>query len=55
VLSMNSLDVAADIVNNLDNETLVKAMYHPERHSGTVEDVLTRAINHERVELKYPP
>ena len=55
VLSMNSLDVAADIVNNLDNEKLVKAMYHPERQPGTVEDLLTRAINHERVELRDPP
>ena len=44
VLSMNSLDAAADIINGLDYDVLVKAMYHPDKYPGIVEDVLTRAL-----------
>lgn len=44
VLSMNSLDVATDIINMLDYGTLTEAMYNPKDNPGIVEDVLTRAI-----------
>jgi len=44
VLSMNSLDAAAEIINRLDYERLVAAMYDPAGHPGVVEDVLTHAL-----------
>jgi xylose isomerase len=55
VLSMNSMDVAADIINALDYDTLVAAMYHPDEHSGMVEDVLTRALAPNKDRLRPIP
>jgi xylose isomerase len=55
VLSMNSLDAGADIVNVLDYDVLVEAMYHPDKHPGTVEDVLTRALAPNKDRLRKIP
>ena len=55
VLSMNALDVGADIVNCLDFDTLVGAMYEPSTHRGVVEDVLTRALAKEGSKLRPLP
>ncbi|MCJ7731797.1 hypothetical protein MUP51_05720 [Candidatus Bathyarchaeota archaeon] len=55
VLSMNSLDAGADIVNGLDYDVLVEAMYHPDKHPGTVEDVLTRALAPNKDRLRRIP
>ena len=55
VLSMNSLDVAADIINGLDYDTLVRAMYHPGEYPGIVEDVLTRALAPDKDRLRSVP
>ncbi len=55
VLSMNSLDVASEIINSLDNDTLVNAMYNPEKNPGTVEDVLTRALAPNKDNLRSLP
>ncbi|MCW4050987.1 MAG: TIM barrel protein [Candidatus Bathyarchaeota archaeon] len=55
VLSMNSLDVACDIVNGLDNEKLVEAMFDPIGNRGLVEDVLTRAIAPDSGKLRKVP
>ena len=43
VLNMHALNAGAEVVNNLDYEVLVEAMYDPVGHRGVVEDVLTRA------------
>jgi xylose isomerase len=55
VLCMNSLDSAADIINSLDFDTLVKAMYNPAEYSGIVEDVLTRALAPDANKLRSIP
>ena len=55
VLSMNSLDAAADIINGLDYDVLVEAMYHPDKHPGIVEDVLTRALAPDKLRLRPVP
>ncbi len=55
VLSMNSMDAAADIINGLDYDTLVKAMYHPDEYPGLVEDVLTRALAPNKDRLRSVP
>jgi xylose isomerase len=44
VLSMNALDAGADIINSLDYDRLVEAMYDPASNRGVLEDVLTRAL-----------
>ena len=55
VLSMNSLDAATDIVNGLDYDTLVDAMYEPAKYPGMVEDVLTRALAPNKDRLRPIP
>jgi xylose isomerase len=55
VLSMNSLDLAADIINRLDYSTLTKAMYNPNDYPGIVEDILTRAISQNSEQLRPVP
>jgi xylose isomerase len=55
VLSMNSLDAASDIINKLDYDTLVAAMYHPADYPGIVEDVLTRALAPDKDSLRPIP
>jgi xylose isomerase len=55
VLSMNSLDAGADIINSLDYDVLVEAMYHPDKHPGIVEDVLTRALAPNKDNLRHIP
>jgi len=52
---MNSLDAATDIVNGLDYDTLVDAMYEPAKHPGMVEDVLTRALAPNKDRLRPIP
>jgi len=55
VLSMNSLDAASDIINKLDYDTLVTAMYHPADYPGIVEDVLTRVLAPDKDSLRPIP
>lgn len=55
VLSMNSLDIASDIINSLDNETLVEAMYNPSKKQGIVEDVLARVLAPNKEKLRRIP
>jgi len=45
ILNMNSIRTLCEIVDNMDNESLVEAMYDPEGNRGVAEDVLTRAIS----------
>jgi xylose isomerase len=42
-LNMGALDAGANVVNSLDYEALVEAMYNPAGHRGVVEEVLTKA------------
>jgi xylose isomerase len=42
-LNMGALNAGADVVNSLDYEALVEAMYDPASHRGVVEEVLTKA------------
>ena len=55
VLSMNSLDAGADIINALDYDVLVEAMYHPDKHPGIVEHVLTSALAPNKDKLRSIP
>jgi len=55
VLSMNALKVGAAVVNQLDFEALVEAMYSPARNRGLVEEVLMGALAPRSVKLKTPP
>jgi xylose isomerase len=55
VLSMNSLDAASDIINSLDYDVLVEAMYHSDKHPGIIEDVLTRALAPDKSRLRSIP
>jgi xylose isomerase len=55
ILSMNSMDSAADIINGLDYDLLVKAMYEPANNPGIVEDVLTRALAPNKDRLRPLP
>jgi xylose isomerase len=45
VLSMNALDWGAEVVNSLNYDDLVDAMYDPAGHRGVAEDVLLRALS----------
>jgi xylose isomerase len=45
ILNMNSVRTLCEIVANLDNERLLRAMYDPEGNRGVIEDVLTKAIS----------
>ncbi|MGQ9782253.1 MAG: TIM barrel protein [Nitrososphaeria archaeon] len=45
ILNMNSIRTLCEIVDSMDAESLVEAMYDPERNRGVAEDVLTRAIS----------
>jgi xylose isomerase len=55
VLSMNALKVGAAIVNQLDFEALVEAMYSPAESRGLLEDVLMKALAPRSVKLKTIP
>jgi hypothetical protein len=52
VLSMNALKVGAAVVNQLDFEALVEAMYSPAENRGLVEDVLMKTLAPRSVKLK---
>ena len=55
VLSMNALKVGAAVVNQLDFEALVEAMYSPAENRGLVEDVLMKTLAPRSVKLKTIP
>ena len=55
VLSMNALNWGADVVNSLDYDALVEAMYDPAGHRGVAEDVLLRALSRGGSSLKPMP
>jgi xylose isomerase len=55
VLSMNALKVGAAVVNQLDFEALVEAMYSPAKNRGLVEDVLMKTLAPRSVKLKTIP
>ena len=55
VLSMNALDAGADIINGLDYDRLVEAMYDPAAHRGVLEDVLARALAPDKSKLRPLP
>jgi hypothetical protein len=42
-LNMSALNAGADVVNSLNYEALIDAMYNPAGHRGVVEKVLTEA------------
>jgi len=55
VLSMNALNWGADVVNSLDYDALVEAIYDPAGNRGVVEDVLLRALSRGGSNLKPMP
>jgi len=55
VLSMNALNWGAEVVNSLDYDALVEAMYDPAGNRGVVEDVLLRALSRGGSSLKPIP
>jgi len=55
VLSMNALNSACSIVNELEYERLIEAMYNPSANRGVVEDVLTRSLAPKSAKLKPIP
>jgi xylose isomerase len=55
VLSMNSVRTACAMVDGLDVERLVDAMYNPSENRGVVEDVLTKVLARGLLELKPLP
>ena len=55
VLSMNSVRTACAMVDGLDAERLVEAMYDPSENRGVVEDVLTKVLARGLLELKPLP
>ena len=55
VLSMNSLITACTLVNELDYEKLVEAIYDPIGNRGLAEDVLTKSLAPNSTKLKPLP
>jgi len=55
VLSMNALDWGAEVVNSLDYDALVEAMYDPAGHRGVAEEVLLRALSRSMGGLRPVP
>lgn len=55
VLSMNALNSACSIVNELEYERLIEAMHNPSANKGVVEDVLTRSLAPKSAKLKPIP
>lgn len=55
VLSMNSLKAACALVNELDYERLVEAIFNPSENRGVAEDILTRILAPASAELKPLP
>ncbi|HUS77174.1 MAG TPA: hypothetical protein VM050_00715 [Patescibacteria group bacterium] len=55
VLSMNALEAGCTVVNELDYDRLVEAMYSPKENRGMIEDVLTRALAPKSADLKEIP
>lgn len=55
VLSMNSLVTACELVNELDYERLVEAIYDPIGNRGLAEDVLTRSLARNPTKLRPLP
>jgi len=51
VLNINALRSACARINELDFEKLVDAMYNPSQNRGVAEDVLTRSLSPEGVDL----
>jgi xylose isomerase len=45
ILNMNGIRTLCEIVDGMDNESLVEAMYNPAGNRGMAEDVLIRAIS----------
>ena len=54
-LNMNSLETCAAIVDRLDAEALVTAIYRPHQHPGLAEHLLTQALAPSGVKLRTPP
>jgi xylose isomerase len=44
VLCMNSLEAACAVVNGLDYDGLVEAIFNPSENRGLAEDIMTRAL-----------
>jgi hypothetical protein len=55
VLSMNSVKTACAMIDGLDVERLVEAMFNPSDNRGVVEDVLTKILARGLFELKPLP
>ncbi|OGD55067.1 xylose isomerase [Candidatus Bathyarchaeota archaeon RBG_13_52_12] len=51
-LNVNALNAGAEVVNNLDYETLVEAMSDPAGHRGAIEETLTKAWAPKDTKLK---
>jgi xylose isomerase len=51
-LNVNALNAGAEVVNNLDYETLVEAMSDPAGHRGAIEETLTKAWAPKETKLK---
>jgi len=54
-IHLNALNWGADVVNSLDYDALVEAMYDPTGNRGVVEDVLLRALSRGGSNLKPMP
>ena len=55
VLSMNSLKAACALVNEIDYENLVEAMFNPSSNRGVAEEILTKSLAPASAELKPLP
>jgi xylose isomerase len=55
VLSMNALDAGADVINSLDYDRLVEAMYDPAANRGVLEDILTGVLAPDKSKLRPLP
>ena len=54
-LNINALNSGVEVVNGIDYEALVEAMYDPAGHRGVVEETLTKAWAPKEAKLKKIP
>jgi|GEM_PF-4690461 len=54
-IHLNALNWGADVVNSLDCDALVEAMYDPAGYRGVAEDVLTRALSRDESKVRPIP
>jgi len=55
ILSMNAIEVGCSIVDKLDTQRLVEAMFNPADNRGVVEDVLIKALAPDSAKVRQLP